>query len=31
MNYLSTPADVDAVLAALRRVSERVLEELHDG
>jgi aromatic-L-amino-acid decarboxylase len=31
MNYLSTPADVDAVLAALRRVSERLLEDVHDG
>jgi ActR/RegA family two-component response regulator len=31
MNYLSTPADVDAVLAALRRVSERVLEDVHNG
>jgi aromatic-L-amino-acid/L-tryptophan decarboxylase len=31
MNYLSTPADVDAVLAALRRVSERFLEDVHDG
>ena len=31
LNYLSTPSDVDALLAALRRVSEGVLEHIHDG
>jgi aromatic-L-amino-acid/L-tryptophan decarboxylase len=30
LNYLSTPADVDALLAALRRLSEGVLEHVDD-
>ena len=29
VNYLSTEADVDRMLATLRRLSEGVLEELH--
>jgi aromatic-L-amino-acid decarboxylase len=30
LNYLSTAADVDTLLAALRRLSERVLEDIDD-
>jgi aromatic-L-amino-acid/L-tryptophan decarboxylase len=31
MNYLSTTDDVDALLSALRRLSERILEDVHEG
>jgi glutamate/tyrosine decarboxylase-like PLP-dependent enzyme len=31
MNYLSTTDDVDALVSALRRLSERVLEDIHQG
>jgi glutamate/tyrosine decarboxylase-like PLP-dependent enzyme len=31
LNYLSTPADADALLAAVRRLSEGVLEHVHQG
>jgi hypothetical protein len=31
VNYLATRAEVDALLAALRRLSERVLEDLDGG
>jgi len=31
MNYLSTTDDVDALLSALRRLSERILEDVHQG
>jgi aromatic-L-amino-acid/L-tryptophan decarboxylase len=31
MNYLSTTDDADALVAALRRLSERVLEDIHQG
>jgi aromatic-L-amino-acid decarboxylase len=31
LNYLSTPADVDALLSAVRRLSEGVLEHVDDG
>jgi ActR/RegA family two-component response regulator len=30
LNYLSTPGDVDGLLAALRRLSEGVLEHVDD-
>ena len=31
VNYLATRADIDTLIAALRRLSERVVEDLDDG